>query len=54
MKKGALLTLEQQWGLASLWYTGRLERDWRRRTPAEAQETFARIGLRGDFWRLSS
>ena len=53
LKRGALMSLEQQWRLASLWYRGRLERDWRRRTPVEAQAVFEEAGLRGDFWDLS-
>jgi len=27
--------------------------DWRRRTPEEATEAFASIGLIGDFWNLT-
>ena len=50
--RGALISLEQQWQLASRWYTGRLDRDWRRRTPAEARRLFDELGLRGEFWRL--
>ena len=52
LKKGALLSLEQQWQLASTWYRGRLAREWRRRTPEEAQRIFEDVGLQGDFWRL--
>jgi hypothetical protein len=50
--RGALLTPEQQWRLADAWYANRLARDWRRRTPAEAEAVFAGLGLAGDFWRL--
>ena len=53
LERGAVLTVEQQWQLASIWYSGRLQRDWRRRTPDEAQRVFERVGLTGDFWRLA-
>jgi hypothetical protein len=52
LARGATLTLEQQWRLAKTWYGGRLERDWRRRSPDEAQGIFTEIGLTGDFWTL--
>jgi hypothetical protein len=41
------------WALARLWYADRLDPAFRRRTPGEATEAFASIGLTGDFWRLS-
>jgi hypothetical protein len=50
---GAILTLEQQWELARLWYSDRMAPDWRRRTPEEAEAVFAGVGLTGDFWRLT-
>src|SRR5919106_351739 len=34
--KGGLLTLEQLWDLARIWYENRLQPDWRRRTADEA------------------
>jgi hypothetical protein len=52
LAKGALFTPEQLWQLAHAWYSNRLDPDWRRKTPAEAEETFVGIGLTGDFWRL--
>jgi hypothetical protein len=51
--RGATLTVEQQWELARRWYSNRMEPDWKRRTPAEAEAVFASVGLTGDFWRLS-
>ncbi len=51
--KGATLTLRQLWELAEAWHSDRLSREWRRRTPQEAQEVFESIGLTGDFWRLT-
>ena len=53
LPRGALLTPEQLWGLANTWYANRLEPDWRRRTPAEAEAVFEGLGLRGDFWKLT-
>jgi hypothetical protein len=52
MTRGAVLTLDQTWALAKLWYEDRLSRSWRRRTPAEATAAFASIGLTGDFWQF--
>lgn len=51
--RGALLTLEQLWGLASAWYRDRMTPDWRRRTPEEAQAVFDSLGLAGQFWSLT-
>jgi hypothetical protein len=51
--RGAVLDLTTLWRLATGWYAGRLTPEYRRRTPAEAAEFFAGIGLVGDFWRTS-
>jgi hypothetical protein len=51
--KGAVLELGTLWRLATGWYSGRLNLDYRRRTPAEAAQFFAGIGLTGEFWRTS-
>jgi hypothetical protein len=53
IEKGAVFTLEQAWQLAHAWYSDKLSPEWRRAMPDEAQALFARIGLTGDFWRLS-
>jgi len=47
------MTLQQCWQLAREWYGDRLRADWRPKTVAEAEEAFARIGLTGEFWRLT-
>ncbi len=52
LARGAILSLEQTWGLADAWYANRLAPDWRRRTPDEAETLFAELGLEGEFWRL--
>lgn len=50
---GATMTVEQQWRLADAWYADRASPEWRRRTPTEAEQLFAEIGLMGEFWRLA-
>jgi len=47
------LTLNQGWRLAKEWYEDRLSPDWQPKTVAEAEAAFARIGLVGEFWKLS-
>jgi len=54
MARGAVLSLEQTWTLARLWYASRLDPDWRRPTAAEAEAAFASAGLTGPFWSLAS
>jgi hypothetical protein len=51
--RGASFSLGQAWRLGETWYADKLSPDWRRATPAEAEATFASIGLTGDFWRLT-
>jgi hypothetical protein len=42
----------QGWDLAKLWEGERLRLDWRRKTVAEMEAIFERVGLRGPFWAL--
>jgi hypothetical protein len=51
--RGGTLTLSQGWRLAKEWYEDRLSPDWHPKTVAEAEAAFTRIGLVGDFWKLS-
>jgi hypothetical protein len=51
--RGGTLTLDQGWRLATEWYGDRLDPNWRPKTVSEAETAFARIGLVGDFWKLS-
>ena len=51
--RGYEMTTDQQWQLARAWYVGRERADWHKRTPAEAEQLFASVGLSGDFWRLT-
>jgi hypothetical protein len=53
LPRGAVLDMKQIWDLARLWYHDRLNPDWTRRTPVDAQEVFASIGLTDDFWNLA-
>ena len=53
IQRGYLLSLEQACSLGREWYSDRLSPDWRRATVREAEATFARLGLVGEFWRLS-
>lgn len=53
IERGATMTLDQQWRLARTWYSNRADPDWRRRTPEEAQQVFADLGLTGPFWQLT-
>jgi len=46
------MTLDQAAQLATAWYADKLEPDWRRKTPEEAEAVFEAIGLRGPFWRV--
>jgi hypothetical protein len=50
---GATLTPQQGWLLAKAWFTDRLSRDWRRKTPEEARAVFDSIGLTGAFWDVT-
>jgi hypothetical protein len=50
--RGDVLDLATLWHLAAGWYTGRLDRGYRRREPEAARDYFAAVGLRGPFWGL--
>ena len=50
--RGAMLSIEQGWALATGWYVDRLEADWRSKTPAEAEALLDSLGLTGPFWRF--
>jgi hypothetical protein len=42
--------MDQLWGLATTWYSTRLEPQARRPQPDEMIAIFAGLGLVGDFW----
>lgn len=51
--RGALLTLDQAWGLASAWYTeDRRDPSWRRKSLDEIEALLAQLGLTSEFWSL--
>lgn len=52
--RGAILSLSQQWHLAQAWYTDRLEFEWRRKTVAEIDELWQKLGLTSSFWDMHS
>jgi hypothetical protein len=45
-----LVTLEQLWQLALIWYSSRLTEESRRPAAEEMVAVFASIGLTGAFW----
>ena len=47
---GSMIDLETLWRLARGWYSGRLDRGYRRREPAQAADYLRSAGLTGDFW----
>ena len=52
VSRGATFSPAQMWSVAKLWHGRRLERDWRRFTPDEAQAVFDQAGLTGAFWQF--
>jgi hypothetical protein len=53
MERGAILTLEQVWGLARAYYgPDRRDAAWRRKTADESAAVFAELGLTSPFWSL--
>jgi hypothetical protein len=45
-----LVTMDQLWALATIWYSTRLQENSRRPQPDEMHSIFASLGLEGDFW----
>ena len=51
--RGAVMSLEQVWGLAGGWYsTDPRDPTWRRKTQGEAEAFFVSLGLTEPFWSL--
>ena len=50
--RGAVISPAQCWELAKLWDIDRLQSDWRRKTVAEVEAIFERVGLGGPFWTV--
>jgi hypothetical protein len=51
--RGYVMDLATLWRFASDWYTGRLERGYTRREPAQAADYLRTVGLSGAFWGVS-
>ena len=48
-----MLDVDTAWALSQVWFgVPRNHPDWRRFTPDEIREIFARLGLIGEFWTL--
>ena len=53
LPRGAILTLERAWRLASAWFAAdRGAPEWRRPAVEDVERLFASLGLTGDFWKL--
>ncbi|MDX1493996.1 MAG: hypothetical protein R3253_08065 [Longimicrobiales bacterium] len=47
-----MLTLEEMWALARIWYRGRMDPDWRGRSVDDSRSILTEVGLEDDFWSL--
>lgn len=52
MPKGAVVPLPQMWAFARDWYGDYVHKPWRKRTPDEIRELFARHGFTSPFWSM--
>jgi hypothetical protein len=52
LEPAAILSLNQIWDLARIWYHDRTDPTWRRKTADEAEAVFAELGLTDEFWKL--
>jgi hypothetical protein len=52
MPRGGLLSPDQAWRLARVWYKDKLKPDWRRHTLEETERLLADVGITGSFWSL--
>jgi Alkylmercury lyase len=53
-EQGAILSLNQTWGLSKSLYWDLLQSDWKQKTLEDLASAFARAGLHGRFWDLHS
>ncbi len=51
-RRGYVMNLGTLWRLARGWYSGRLDRGYTRRDPAQAADYFRAVRLEGSFWGL--
>lgn len=52
LQRGAIITPDQTWRLATGWYGNKVKADWRRHTLEETETLLDSIGLTGPFWNL--
>lgn len=52
--KGDVQPVKKIWDFAQVWYSKHLDEDWSKWTVDEAQEIFARFGLRHPVWQLAA
>lgn len=52
LQRGATLTPEQAWRLASGWYKDKVKPEWRRHTLEDTEALLKDVGLSGAFWNL--
>jgi carboxypeptidase C (cathepsin A) len=52
LARGATITPQQAWRLASGWYKDKVRPEWRRHTVDEAEMLLSSIGLTDAFWNL--
>jgi hypothetical protein len=45
--------VQEAYDLGAAWYHDRLDPDWEPLAAAQAEDVFARVGLTGDFWKLT-
>jgi broad specificity phosphatase PhoE len=54
VQRGAVVGLDQVERHAALWYADRIDPQWRRPGPGEAQRRLEAAGMTGPFWRLTA
>jgi len=53
VRKGEVVPINQVWELARHWYGNYLEDTWTRKTAEYAESIFGKVGLSGEFWKLT-
>ena len=53
VQRGQVVPINQVWELAKHWYGNYLEDTWTRKTPEYAESIFRKVGLSGEFWKLT-
>jgi len=49
---GEIMPAAKLWALSQNWFEGRLSRDWKPRSGAQAQQLLTDAGFIGSFWSL--